>query len=276
MVKTLNFYLDESGPRRPDQRVDKLPKHGNDWFALGGVLVKDEDEDTVRRAHAEFLSRWTISAPLHSSEIRNRADNFLWLQELKVAQPDRFDQFNDDLRQFLGALPVLGLACVIDRPGYNRRYEEMYGAQRWRLCKSAFSMAVERAAKYARLIDRKLRVFPECCSKIDDGLLRDYFADLKSGGAPFSQATSSKYDPLSPVEFAETLYELRFKRKSSPLAQLADLFLWPLCMGGYSPNNRAYSSLVEDGKLIETALPPETWATIGTKYFCFEGDPSRL
>lgn len=45
--------------------------------------------------------------------------------------------------------PVIGLACVIDWPGYNKRYAEKYAENRWMLCKTAFSVVVERAAKFA-------------------------------------------------------------------------------------------------------------------------------
>ena len=65
--------------------------------------------------------------------------------------------FYEDLYQLLRAAPVTGLACVIDRPGYNARYREKYGRQRWSLCKSAFTISVERAAKYARSLDCRLR-----------------------------------------------------------------------------------------------------------------------
>jgi hypothetical protein len=45
--------------------------------------------------------------------------------------------------------PALGLACVIDRPDYNHRYKEKYADERWSLCKTAFTIAVERASDIA-------------------------------------------------------------------------------------------------------------------------------
>ena len=53
---------------------------------------------------------------------------------------------------------LVGLACVVDRPGYDARYREKYGRRQWHLCQTAFSIVVERAAKYARDSGRKLRV----------------------------------------------------------------------------------------------------------------------
>jgi nicotinamide riboside kinase len=39
--------------------------------------------------------------------------------------------FYESLYQMMKAAPVIGLACVIDRPGYNHRYLEKYGRDRW-------------------------------------------------------------------------------------------------------------------------------------------------
>jgi hypothetical protein len=147
---------------------------------------------------------------------------------------------------------------------------EIYQQSPWLLCKTAFSVVVERAAKHARTFDRRLRVAPERCNKREDGLLRNYYDALKAAGMPFAIQTSDKYAPLDASQFAETLYEFKPKAKSSPMAQIADLFLWPICMGGYHASNRPYARLMDDGKLIECSLPQADWPTLGSKYSCFE------
>jgi hypothetical protein len=167
--------------------------------------------------------------------------------------------------------PVIGLACVIDRPGYNERYRAKYGKQRWALCKTAFNVAIERAAKYARGQGYRLRVAPERCNKPEDALLKQYYDDLKKDGAPFAKDTSEKYGPLTSDKFRQTLYEFKPKYKSSPMVQFADLFLWPICMGGYHASNRPYQRLKEDRKLIECLIPEAEWPVLATKYSCFEG-----
>ena len=43
----LHLYIDETGPRHPD-RAAVPTKHGNDWFAVGGVLIRAEDEDGAK------------------------------------------------------------------------------------------------------------------------------------------------------------------------------------------------------------------------------------
>jgi hypothetical protein len=230
--------------------------------------VKQEDEQETRRLHIDFCTRWSITAPIHSVEIRGKTKEFLWLRGL---QKEEQDTFFEELYQLMRTAPVVGLACVIDRPGYNDRYREKYGDQRWMLCKTAFNIAVERAAKFARGIGYRLRVAPERCNKAEDGLLSRYYYDLKTVGMPFATSTSDKYGPLSAEQFGETLYEFKPKHKTSPMAQVADLYLWPLCMGGYHMTNRPYQRLLGDGKLIECSLPFPDWPKLGTKYSCFEG-----
>lgn len=166
--------------------------------------------------------------------------------------------------------PVTGIACVVDRPGYNARYQEKYLENRWMLCKTAFCVVVERAAKFARSEGAKLRVLPEKCNKSEDAALKSYYDEMRLKGLPFDSERSDKYGPMRQDELAETLYELRFKAKTSPLSQLADLFLWPICMGGYHAGNKPYRRLIDDGKLIECLLPPESHAKLGSKYSCFD------
>jgi hypothetical protein len=42
------------------------------------------------------------------------------------------------------------------------------GRHRWSLCKSAFTISVERAGKYARSLNCRLRVLSERCNKKED------------------------------------------------------------------------------------------------------------
>jgi Protein of unknown function (DUF3800) len=267
MVDVVNFYMDDSGTRHPDHDPGKRAAHGYDWFALGGVLVKNADEPRARDLHAEFCDEWDIDYPIHSVEVRGTTGGFAWLKDLPKAEKD---EFYEDLYQLLREAPVIGLACVIDRPGYNDRYREKYGRQRWALCKTAFNVAIERAAKFARSQKSRLRVAPERCNKPEDAVLKQYYEDLKIEGLPFAPDTSERDRPLTPAQFQETLYEFRPKYKSSPMVQLADLFLWPICMGGYHASNRPYERLKADNKLIECIIPEKDWPVLATKYSCFD------
>jgi phage terminase large subunit-like protein len=257
-------------------RADRIVAEVNNGGLMVETTLRSVDASIPFRAvhasrgkltRAEPIERWKIESPIHSAEVRSRTLNFRWLEE---RSEDAQAEFYEALYQLLKAAPAIGLACVIDRPGYNGRYLEKYGRNRWSLCKSAFTISVERAAKYARSIGHRLRVCPERCNKTEDGILKTYYEGLKTDGPPFDVNRSEKYLPLTGAEFRETLYELRPKMKTSPMAQFADLYLWPMCMGGYNAECRPYKRLLEDGKLIEVGMLPEDVPQLGTKYYCFE------
>jgi len=259
------LYLDDSGTRYPDRATGNTPEHGRDWFALGGVIVKDQDETTVRAAHAKFCSSWGFTTPLHSQEIRARTKSFTWLAGLP---PSEWNRFMRELTRLVTVPELTAIACVIDRPGYNSRYSQQYGSGRWLLCKTAFSVVVERAAKFARRNGCKLRVYVEHSDAGANKAIRGYYEELRTSGPPFDAQGSSKYAPLGPLEMRETLYDFKIKEKSSPLIQLADLALWPMCIGGYNSANIPFQEMLKAGTLIDSKLPPGEAQTSGIKYSC--------
>ncbi len=267
MTNLYHLYIDDSGTRHPDRKPGKKPAHGHDYFALGGLLIKKEDENSARENHKLFCERWGIVEPLHSSEIRAQSNNFSFIGKLETPQKDIF---YEELYNLMKDIPVLGIACVIDRPGYNDRYLARYGRQRWDLCKTAFSICVERAAKFAALNNSRLKVFPERSDPSSDKKLKEYYDSLRKDGLPFDPGNSDKYTPLKSTDLHTTLCEFKTKHKSSPMAQFADLYLWPICMGGYDPDNRPYKRLIQDGKLINCVISAEQKEKMGIKYSCWE------
>lgn len=267
MPRLAHLYLDDSGTRHPDRALGATVPD-RDWFALGGVLINQEDEDAAHAKIDEFRSRWEElgDSPLHSSEIRHASKNFAWLKSVG----SRREEFLEDLQSMWLGMPVRGIACVIHRPGYNERYRERYGAERWRLCKTAFTVVVERAAKVALKDSRQMRVFVERASKEDDRATEGYYVALRAEGNPFSQETSGRYEPLTAEEYRAVLYEFRTKRKQSRIMQIADLYLHPICQGGYDPGHRPFAALREAGRLIDCGLAREEVLTMGIKYSCFE------
>lgn len=265
-MPTLNFYMDDSGTRKPDRTPTAFDPARPNHFALGGILISEDDEERARAAHAALCERWSITYPLHSVDMRHGTKDFNWLRR----DSPEYQSFMDDLTQMLVSVPVTALACVIDRPGYDARYREKYGRNQWQLCRTAFTIAVERAAKHARRLGSKLRVLPERSSKDDERRIAQYYRELRQQGAPFDSATSNAYGPLSATECAATLVELRFKFKSSPMAQLADLYLWPILWERYRPGYRPYQGFHAAGRLIECVLDAVDVKTCGTKYSCFE------
>jgi hypothetical protein len=263
----MHLYLDDSGTRHPDRDPGQKPAHKYDWFGIGGVVLRESDEDAVRAKHAALCAKWQINYPLHSTEIRASSKNFKWVKELS---PERKSDFMDDLGSLATTPELIATACVIDRPGYNHRYRERYGRARWNLCKTAFVVAVERVAKLARESGFRLRVYVERADKGTDAMIRGYYDALRTNGHPFQSESASKYTPLTVAEFRETLYDFKPKMKTSPPMQLADLCLWPMCIGGYDPMNRPYLALKESGTLIDSRLRPEDVPTRGIKYSCWD------
>ena len=265
--RTFCFYIDDSGSRDPDRRSSPQAA-AHDWYALGGVIIDESLKDDADARIVAFRKRWLQmgDAPLHSIDIRCHKHAFRWLAEVSA---QRKQEFMGELAALIQGLPIYVLACVIDRPGYNDRYLQTYGRRRWRLCKTAFSIAVERAAKFARAHDARLRVFVETSDKHAHRHLRGYYADLRSEGAPFNSATSEKYAPLAGESMRQTLLELQFKPKRSRLMQIADLVLWPVCKGRYDAGNRAYLALCDGGKLLDSVCNASNGLQ-GIKYFCFD------
>lgn len=188
MPRMLNFYMDDSGTRAPNREPLPYNKNAREFFALGGVLIDEEAEAATRKLYGDFCERWSICYPLHSVEIRHRRERFLWLGRDRSER----DKFMNDLSRTLLSLDILGLACVIDRPGYDARYRKQYGQRQWHLCQTAFAIVVERATKFARSKGRKLRVLPERTSKVDDDRLVRYYDDLRTSGPPLRIALTRR------------------------------------------------------------------------------------
>jgi hypothetical protein len=265
--KEIILYVDDSGSRAPD-RDPAVDPDGVDWFALGGMLIDSSETPAAEVAIDAFRARWPQIGvgPLHSYHIRNRSRNFRWLMS---ATDEVRGRFYDQLSSLILGLPVLVHACVVDRPGYNRRYFDAYRDERWKLCRTAFTILVERAAKYARYRGARLRVFVERTNVPTENQLKRYFTELRETGLPFDADRSSKYAPLSADHLRETLLEFDTRTKKSRLMQIADLVLWPVCIAGYHPDNRNYVQLVRGGKLLDCICNAEN-GLMGIKYSCFD------
>jgi hypothetical protein len=262
-----HFYIDDSGPRDPDRKPDPHAR-GPDFFALGGLIIDQANEAAAKEMVNQFRARWPEmrDEPLRSYDIRWKQKRFRWLADVGAA---RRDAFFEGLTALITSLPLHVLACVVDRNGYNRRYTIPYGRKRWSLCKTAFNIAVERAAKVAAHRNSRLRVYVEQTDKKTEAHLLGYFNDMRNIGLPFDPSTSAQYRPLPQEQLHRTLLEFRVKSKSSTLMQIADLVLWPVCQGGYDTTHRAYMHLKEAGKLVEFECTTDN-GLLGTKYSCFD------
>lgn len=266
MSEEIHLYIDDSGSRYPDRAPKETRRDEMDYFALGGVLINEEDVDEVFAKHKAFCDAYSIDYPLHSWAIRGGREDFGWLKK-----PEAAFAFLTDLEKMLVSLPIVGIAAVIDRPGYVARYKERYQDRLWLMCKTAYSILIERAAKYARNQNRKLRVFFERAGKAEDRDLIAYARSLKKDGMPFDENNSAAYASLRAEDFREIVRgEPRGRTKATPMIQIADLVLYPMAKGGYDPSYRPYKVLLDNKRLIDAFLAPEDRANLGIKYSCFD------
>ena len=262
--------FDDSGSRDPDRvatatliRDDKM-----DWFALGGFLVKEEDVKTVVRQHQLFLQKWNIDYDLHSTKIRGHHGKFAWLNKKENSK-----LFYPALGQFLVSLPIICIACVIHRPGYVIRYREKYNDRLWFMCRTTFSILVERAAKYVDKQGGQLEIIFEGSGKKEDSDIIQYLRTLKSTGNPFNPSTSQDYRPFTAEDYARVIIgEPRRKTKANPLLQIADLILYPIAKSGYNSEYPPYKELRKHNKIIDCVILPEDKPFMSVKYSCFDGE----
>jgi len=265
------LYVDDTGSRDPDRQPNLPRKDQMDCFGLGGFLLKEEDIPDVRSKHTAFCAQWNITYPLHSSSIRGGRGDFAWLKK-----PETAGLFFQALETFLLSLPILGIACVIHRPGYLVRYQDRYQGSLWYMCKTAFTILLERAAKFADAQGRCIEVVFEGEGKKEDRDLKRYLRELKQSGNPFNRMTSELYQPLTAAEFRRiVLGDAHQKTKLVPMLQIADLILYPIAKGGYDQSYPPYQKLRQGGKLIDSCLREEERPHRGIKYSCFDTPPEK-
>ncbi len=265
MLRPLTLYLDESGSRHPDKKSD-ASRLGRDWFGLGGVLIRGEDSEAVRTAVERFSSSWRqIKSPLHFTDMQSENKGFAWLGRLPQRERERFWS---EWRDVLCSMPVVGMGCVVDRPGYVARgYLEKFN-DKWLLCRSAFDITVERAVKIAIHEGRKLHIVFEQDPGINK-IVAGYFDNLKQNGLAFDAKNSARYAPLSKEQFGDTLGRIQHKPKSHTLLQVADSYIYAMCRFKYDKKFWLHKSLSEAGRLADNYTPVEIGAQVGVKYYCF-------
>jgi Protein of unknown function (DUF3800) len=267
MNERYHLYFDDTGSRDPDKTAHSIARRdGMDCFGLGGIMIAEEHVKPLLNDYYEFCEKHGITYPLHSWAIRGGREKFGWLKN-----PDKAHIFLSELDTFITSLPIVTVACVVHRPGYVARYSEEYRERLWLMCRTACSILVERAAKFARDKGRRLEIYFEESGVKEDRDIERYIKELKNEGLPFSDDRSDGYNPLSAGDFQSILWgKPKRKTKKTPMIQIADLVLYPMAKAGYQADYLAYRNLSEAGKLIECHLAPEEMAERGTKYSCFE------
>lgn len=263
----LIYYMDETGNRHPDKKSTQ-ERAGRDWFGLGGYLLINEDKVAVRELHRQFCDEWDIKHPFHMTDMQAAKKKFAWLGRLTDKERSRFWE---EYKDMISSIPALGAGCIISRPGYvERGYLNSFPDSKWLLCRSAFDITVERAAKYARHLGVKLDVVFEADGPIN-ATMKGYFQNLKTNGLNFDTTNSAKYGPLSQSEFAETLGTIEYKAKASPYLQIADSYIYAIARGKYDRHYGVYCRLRDRKRIMNFALSDNDMIkAMGVKYYCFD------
>jgi len=270
MDRPFTFYMDETGSRHPDKKADKS-REGRDWFGLGGILIRGEHNDAARDLVTAFADRWHLSSPIHLTDMMAERKGFAWLGRRSQEQRDSFWR---DWHKTLTDAEVIGLGCIVDRPGYVARgYLEKH-SDRWMLCRSAFDISVERAAKIAAREGRKLHIVFEQDAGIND-TIHGYFKNLKENGLAFDANNSGKYAPLTREQFGETLGRIQHKPKSHTMLQLADTYIYAMARHRYDQRFPLYRHLRDKSRIADFALPNDCLPHMGVKYYCFDPKPKN-
>lgn len=160
--------------------------------------------------------------------------------------------------------------CVISRAGYFKRYADLYGAETWEMMKTAFTILLERTAKFVARHDGKVAVYYEKIGQREDKLIEGYFHHFRAYGHPFDHKNAAKYNPLPAPELQKRLSMIEGKTKKNMLLQLSDLCLYPLAHAKDRPDNRALVAMQSAQMLVDSHLPDESLVSEGIKYFCFD------
>jgi hypothetical protein len=257
--------MDDFGTRTICKPGVEQPLPLNEFcFGLGGILVPSEAIGEISATVTDFCERWNVPS-LHGQKIRSAKGKFSFLKH----DADQKTAFFIDLENVVSDTRITAHACVICRPGYRDRYYAKHPpASRWEMSRTAFDIATERAAKFARVNKRRLSVVYERSGMREDRLLEKYFSGLRQAGTEFDAEKSSIYAPMSSSDLAETLVSIWPDGKNNPMLQLADLILHPLCNFPTKRSDRAYEKLAASRQIIDFRNDDPN---IAVKYSCYDG-----
>jgi hypothetical protein len=258
--------MDDFGTRTMCKPTEKLPMAAHVFsFGLGGIIVPAEAVSELSQSVHRLCQRWDVPA-LHGNKIRSAKGKFAFLRE----NANTREEFFSELEELIIDARILAHACVICRPGYRDRYLAKHPVgSRWHMSRTAFDIAVERAAKYAMQLNKRLSLVYERSGEKEDRLIEGYFHGLKAVGTEFDAQNAGKYRPLSRDELSRILTTVWPDGKSNPMLQLADLVIHPLCHRPTGLPNRAYTRLVNAKQILDFRSDGDP--AIAVKYSCYDG-----
>ena len=156
------------------------------------------------------------------------------------------------------------------RMAWTILHSEAFWSTKW-MCKTAYSILIERVAKYVSSKGGNFDVRFEQVGKKEDRAIIQYAKDLKTTGSPFNKDTSSKYHSCGTDDYRKiVLGEPRGRTKNNLFIQIADLYLYPMAKRKHDPNYRPWQVLAENKKVIDALLQEDEYENLGIKYSCFD------
>lgn len=209
-INNYNFFIDESGDHG-------LTKIDTDFpvFLLCGVLIKEEDYETVRQAintlkHSIWGNKEVI---FHSRDIRKCEKEFQKLFDLEIKK-----YFYEELNKIIAGSPYTIIASAIQKG----RFIEKFGKLQDDVYEVALSFVIEQSiiALHSMEAESNLSIVIEKRGKKEDKQLDDHFQRIVARGT----------GKLSTAQVALCNPTFTFKNKKENIngLQLADLVAYPI------------------------------------------------
>lgn len=229
-----NFFIDESGDHG-------LTKVDTDFpvFLLCGVLMKEEDYETVRQEiNTLKYSIWGNKEVIfHSRDIRKCEKEFQKLFDLELKK-----YFYDELNKIISNSPYTIIASAIQKD----RFIKQFGKLQDDVYEVALSFVIEQAIVALNSIEANasLSIVIEKRGKKEDKQLDDHFQRIVARGTGKLSAKQ--------VALCNPTFTFKNKRENINGLQLADLVAYPIARYVIEPNRANPAFDVLEPKIYRT------------------------
>jgi hypothetical protein len=228
------FFIDESGDHGLTRIDTDFPV-----FLLCGVLIKEEDYETVRQAiNAVKHSIWGNKEVIfHSRDIRKCEKEFQKLFDLRIKK-----YFYEELNKIIAGSPYTIIASAIQK----NRFIEKFGKLQDDVYEVALSFVIEQAMMVLNgmAAETSLSIVIEKRGKREDKQLDDHFQRIVGKGT--GKLTAEEVNKCNPT------FTFKNKKENINGLQLADLVAYPIARYVIEPNRANPAFDVLEPKIYRT------------------------
>ncbi len=228
------FFIDESGDHG-------LTKINSDFpvFLLCGVLIKEDDYETVRQAiNSLKRSIWNDKdVVFHSRDIRKCEKEFQKLFDLNLKK-----YFYDELNKIIAQSPYTIIASAIQKDEFIKQFGKLQDD----VYEVALSFVIEQAINALKDMstEASLSIIIEKRGKREDKRLDDHFQKIIARGT--GKLTSKELSYFNPT------FIFKDKKENINGLQLADLVAYPIARYVIEPNRANPSFDILEPKIYRT------------------------